>query len=125
MAGQDEAAVSWEPRFAMPTLDWQTVFTGLAVGLAIFGIYRFLTWLVARRRAQTGWKSTRYLWPAAMLAAQWTFYLIARRGQFTWLTAGLVSVLGSGFWYGVIRLMEWRNELTESTLLHLSETLRK
>jgi len=127
MLAQDSATVTFERRFAMPTLDWQTVIKGLVLGVAVFALYRFLAWLVAKRQAQTGWKATRYLWPAAMLVAQWTTYLIMNRGMgaLTWRMGLLLSALGCLFWWAAIRLLEWFNELTAPTTLDLSGSSRK
>ena len=127
MYAQDGATVSWEPRIALPPLDWQTVLTGLAFGLALFGLYRFLAWVTARRRDVGGWKATRWMCPLAMLGVQWATYFVTTRGSgtFSWVVAVLLSVLGCLFWHFVIRLLEWRAEIAGIVILHISEPMRR
>jgi hypothetical protein len=116
------AAVSWEPRVVLPAPDWPTLLFGALIALAILGGYRFLVWLVARRQAATGWKATRYLWPAAMLAAQWATRppWAPRQDGFNWLMAAVPSVLVCLFWWAVIRVLEWRQDMAGQTTLQLS-----
>lgn len=83
--GQENGDATFDLRDDAPTPTWQDLVIWLTLGLAVFGLWRLLTWWVERRREASRWRKLRLWWPTIMLVFAWLLLALpAESGRWTW-----------------------------------------